>query len=158
MNSKHRNINFTFETEDSNNFSFLAVKITLQNKWFVTSIFRKATFSGLLTNYDSFISDTYKIDLVHTLLFLFFKICSSMENLHIEVELLKSIFKCKNYPVNITDQSIKKLLDNLYVPKQVVPTLPKKELLVVLPYLGTFSLNLRFFVLKIFILLNFSRS
>ena len=94
MNSKHRNINFTFETEDSNNFSFLAVKITLQNKWFVTSIFRKATFSGLLTNYDSFISDTYKIDLVHTLLFLFFKICSSMESLHIEVEHLKSIFKC----------------------------------------------------------------
>ena len=94
MNSKHRNINFTFETEDSNNFSFLAVKITLQNKWFVTSIFREATFSGLLTNYDSFISDTYKIDLVHTLLFLFFKICSSMESLHIEVDPLKSIFKC----------------------------------------------------------------
>ena len=28
MNSKHRNIKFTFETEDSNNFSFLDVKIT----------------------------------------------------------------------------------------------------------------------------------
>ena len=157
MNSKHRNINFTFETEDSNNFSFLAVKITLQNKWFVTSIFRKATFSGLLTNYDSFISDTYKIDLVHTLLFLFFKICSSMENLHIEVELLKSIFKCNNYPVNIIDKCIKEFFDNSYVPKHVVPTLPKKELLVVLPYFGTFSLSLRFFALTIFTLLNFSR-
>ena len=31
MNSKHRNIKFTFETEDSNNFSFLDVKITRQN-------------------------------------------------------------------------------------------------------------------------------
>ena len=69
MNSKHRNIKFTFETEDSNNFSFLDVKITRQNKRFVTSIFRKATFSGVFTNYDSFISDTYKIGLVHTLLF-----------------------------------------------------------------------------------------
>ena len=28
INSKHRNIKFTFETEDSNNFSFLHVKIT----------------------------------------------------------------------------------------------------------------------------------
>ena len=65
MNSKHRNIKFTFETEDSNNFSFLDVKITRQNKRFVTSIFRKATFSGVFTNYDSFISDTYKIGLVH---------------------------------------------------------------------------------------------
>ena len=86
------------------------------------------------------IFDTYKIGLVHTLLFRFFKICSSMENFHIEVKLLGSIFKCNNYPVNITDQCIKKFLDKLYVPKQIVP---KRELLVVLPFLGKFSLNLR---------------
>ena len=143
MNSKHRNIKFTFETEDSNNFSFLDVKITRQNKRFVTSIFRKATFSGVFTNYNSFISDTYKIGLVHTLLFQFFKIYSSTENFRIEVELLRSIFKCNNYPVNIIDQCIKKFFDKLYVPKQMVPTVPKMELLVVLPYLGAFSLNLR---------------
>ena len=34
-------------------------------------------------------------------------------------------------------------MDKLYVPKQIVLTVPKKELLVVLPFLGTFSLNLR---------------
>ena len=101
MNSKHRNIKFTYETEDSNNFSFLDVKITRQNKRFVTSIFRKATFSGVFTNNDSFISDSYKIGLVDTFLLRFFEICSSMENFHIEVELLKSIFKCNNYPVNV---------------------------------------------------------
>ena len=66
-----------------------------------------------------------------------------MENIHVEVEMLRSIFKCKNYPVNIIDQCIKKSLDKLYVPKHIVPTVPKKELLVVLPYLGTFHLNLR---------------
>ena len=116
MNSKHRYIKFTYETEDSNNFSFLDVKITRQNKRFVTSIFRKATFNGVFTNNDSFISDTYKIGLVDTFLLRFFKICSSMENIHIEVELLRSIFKCNNYPVNIIDQCIKKFLDKLYVP------------------------------------------
>ena len=110
---------------------------------FVTSNFRKATFSGVFTNYDSFIFDTYKIGLVHILLFRFFKICSSMENFHIEVELLRSIFKCNNFPVNNIDQCIKKSDDKLYDPKQIVPTVPKKELLVVNPYLGTFSLNLR---------------
>ena len=77
------------------------------------------------------------------LLFQFLKICSSMENYHIELELLRSLFKCNNYPVNVIDQCIKKFLDKLYVPKQIVPTVPKRELLVVLPYLGTFSLNLR---------------
>ena len=140
-NSKHRNIKFTFETEDSNNFS--DVKITRKNKRFVTSIFRKAIFSGIFTNYNSFIFDTYKIGLVHMLLFWFCKICSSMENFHTEVEHLRSNFKCNNYLVNIIDQCIKKLLDKLYVPKQIVPTVPTKELLVVLPYLGSFSLNLR---------------
>ena len=109
-----------------------------QNKRLVTSIFCKATFSGVFTNYDSFISDTYKIGLVHTLLFRFFKICASMENFHIKVQLLRSIFKCNNYPINIMDQCIKKFLDKLYFPKQIVPIVPKKELLVLLPYLGIF--------------------
>ena len=143
MNSKHRNIKFAFKAENSNNFSFLDVKITCKNKWFVTSVFRKATFSGVYTNYDSFILETYKIGLVHTFLFRFFKICSSMENFNIQVEHLRSIFKCNNYPVNIIDQCINKFLDKFYVPKQIALTVPKKELLVVFPFLGTFSLNLR---------------
>ena len=123
--------------------SLLDVKITRKSKRFVTSIFRKATFSGVFTNYDSFTFNNYSIGLVHTLLFRFFKICSSMEIFHIEVEHLRSIFKCNNYPVNIIDQCIKKFLDKFYVPKQIVPTLPKRELLVVLPFLGELSLNLR---------------
>ena len=66
-----------------------------------------------------------------------------MENFHIEVEHLRRTFKCNNYPVNLLDQCIKKFLDKLYVHKQIVPIVPKKELLVVLPFLGTFSLKLR---------------
>ena len=66
-----------------------------------------------------------------------------MGNFLIEVELLRCIFKCNNYRVDIIDQCDKKFLDKLYFPKQIVPTVPKGELLVVLPYLGTFSLNLR---------------
>ena len=66
-----------------------------------------------------------------------------MENFTIEVEFLRSIFKCNNYTVNIIDQCNKKFWDKLYAPKQIVQTVPKRELLVVLPYLGTFSLNLR---------------
>ena len=72
-------------------FSFLHVKITRRNKRFVTSILRKATFSEcLLIAIGLFLIST-KIGLVHTLLFRFFKISSSMENFHIEVELLRSI-------------------------------------------------------------------
>ena len=47
------------------------------------------------------ILDTYKIGLVHTLLFWFFKICSNIENFHLEVELLRSIFKCNSYSLTL---------------------------------------------------------
>ena len=36
-----------------------------------------------------------------------------------------------------------KVPGQIVVPKQIIPTEPKKELLIVLPYLGTFFLNLR---------------
>ena len=136
MNLKDKNIKFNFETEDLNNFSFSDVKISRKNKRFVTSIFRKATFIGIFTNYDSFIFDTCKKDAVNTLLLRFFKVCSSIENGHVEVEHLRGIFKCNNYSINIIDQCIKKFLNKLYIPKQIVPTVPKRELLVVLPFLG----------------------
>ena len=55
-----------------------------------------------------------------------------MKNFHIEAQHLRSILKC-----------IKKFLDKLYIPKQIALTVRKRELLVVLSFLGTFSLNLR---------------
>ena len=100
MNSKHKNIEFNFGTKNLNNFPFLGVKIT-----------RKKTIC-----YFDF-AQSY-------ILFWCFKFFSNIENFHIEVEHLRSILKRKNYPVNITDQCIKRFLDKLYVPKQIVPTAP----------------------------------
>ena len=61
-----------------------------------------------------------------------------LENFHIEVEQVRGIFKCDNYPVDIIDKCIKRFLEKLYVPKQIVPTpaAPKKELSIVFPFLG----------------------
>ena len=55
MNHQHPNIKFTFEVEKNNNFSFLDIKICRENNKFTTSVFRKPTFSGVFTNFDSFI-------------------------------------------------------------------------------------------------------
>ena len=60
-----------------------------------------------------------------------------MENSHIEVEHLKSIFKFNDCPVN------KKWLEKFSVPKKIVPTVLKRKLLIVLPFLGKCSTNLR---------------
>ena len=62
MNTKHRNIRFTFEIEDQNSFSFLDMKIirSTEKKTFETSIYRKSTISDVFTNFKSFILMPYK--------------------------------------------------------------------------------------------------
>ena len=64
-NSENKNIKLTFKDKYLNNFAFLDVKITRENKWFVTSIFCKATFSGVSIDYD-----TYKILIIPNISFL----------------------------------------------------------------------------------------
>ena len=68
MNSRHRNINFTYEEEQNNTLAFLDIKITRGGK-FVTSVYRKKTFSGVYLNYTSLLPIDYKRGLISTLLF-----------------------------------------------------------------------------------------
>ena len=56
---------YTFEAEDQNSFSFLEVEIIRKSKRFVTSNFRKGTFSGVFTNNDCVPSDTSKVGSVY---------------------------------------------------------------------------------------------
>ena len=98
MNTKHPNIKFTSGFEENDFFSFLDVKITRRNNQLVTSVFRKATFSGVFTNFKSFMPVAYKFGLVYTLLHRSFSICSSYEKFHEEIVLLKDIFKKNEYP------------------------------------------------------------
>ena len=143
MNARHKNLKFTFDFEQNNSFSFLDVKITRGSNGFSTSVFRKATFSDVFTNFDSFIFESYKTGLIFTLLFRCFTICSDMQSFHLEVEQLRQIFKCNNYPVALIDQCVKTFLNKIYVPKRILITVPKKDVLIILPFLGQFSLNLR---------------
>ena len=64
LNRQHPNIVFTVENEVNKSLSFLDVKITRDNGSFTTSVFHKSTFTGLYTNFDSFIPFTYKKGLV----------------------------------------------------------------------------------------------
>ena len=86
---------------------------------------------------------TYKKSLIGTLLFRCFSICSDYTSFHLEVENLREILKKNSYPSGIIEQSIRSFLNKLHVPKKVIPTVPKKELFIVLPYLGTLSSNLK---------------
>ena len=121
----------------------LDIKITRHNQQFKTSVYRKSTFSGVFTHYESYVDQTYNKSLIDTLLFRCFSICSDYTSFHLEVKNLREILKWNSYPSRIIEQSIRSFLKKLHVPKKVIPTVPKKELFIVLPSLGMLSSNLK---------------
>ena len=127
MNSKHPNIKLTLEFEENDSFCFLNVKITRRNNQLVTSVFPKATFSGIFTNFKSFMPVGHKFGLVYILLHRSFSICSSYEKFYEEIVLLKDIFKKNEYPQFFIDKCIKKNLSKLFVPKRIVHTFEKNK-------------------------------
>ena len=68
LNGQHKIVKFTSETENQNSISFLDIKITRDNNKFMTSVYRKPTFSEVFTNFESFIPKPYKYKLLFTLL------------------------------------------------------------------------------------------
>ena len=60
MSSKHPNIKFLLEKENDGHISFLDINIFREKEKFVTNVYQKKTFSGVYTNFNSFIPETYK--------------------------------------------------------------------------------------------------
>ena len=143
LNCQHPNIKFTSEIEDNNSISFLDIKIGRVNNSFSTNIYRKVTFNGVFTNFESIIPISYKLNLIYTLLFRAFKLCSNFELFHQEILHLKDIFKRNGYPGNFIDVCIKRYLNQVFIEKKIYAIAPKKELVCVLPFIGKKSLKLR---------------
>ena len=123
--------------------SFLDVNIIGHQGRFTTSVYCKPTFSGICTHFDSFLPSSYKIGLLHTLLYRCFRICSDWTKFHLELVKLIDVFKNNGYLENFINNCFKVFLDNKYRVQEKVITVPKKTLVLVLPYLGLLSLQTR---------------
>ena len=88
------------------------------------------TFSGVYTNFKSFIPETHKIGLIKSLLFRCFSFCSDFIKFHHEIDKLKSILYKNSYLRDLVGKSIKEFLDKTLAPKPVVSTVPKKNLVI----------------------------
>ena len=77
LNNCHANIKFTVEFKENSTIPFLDILIKRHNHTFSTSIYRKKTFTGLYTKWDSFTPRKYNVNLIRTLTFRCFRICSS---------------------------------------------------------------------------------
>ena len=115
-----------------------------------TSVYRKSTFSGVYTNYRSFIATQYKSSLITTLLQRSFAIVSDYHNLHEEVVKLKSVLRQNGYLSWFLLKVISKFLDKRFKKRDTITTVSKKTLRLVLPYLGAQSLRLKKKINKLF--------
>ena len=149
MNSQHSSINFTDEKESNNEISFLDILIIRNpgDSTFSTSVYRKKTFSGVLTNWGSCIFIGHKIGTIYSMLHRCYMLCSNYESMHVQFEIVKGIFKQNGYPHYIIDACIMRFLNKIFDPsiqdKNVINDNNSKSIQIVLPYLGQFSLNVK---------------
>ena len=106
LSSKHPNIKFSIEKDQDGCLPFLDINLFCDNQKFATNVYRKKTFSGLYTNFKSFIPETYKIGLIKSL-FRCFSLCSDFIKFHHEIDKLKSILYENSYPRDLVDKCIK---------------------------------------------------
>ena len=138
LNSRHENMTFTYEVEQNNCLPFLDVLVTREEETFSTSLYRKPTFSGLYTNFYSYICDKYKKGLIFSLLFRIFTFAIDSNKFQSEVKFLKDIFRKNSYPEHFIDKCIKIFLDKKTNPIDARSD-QKQELKISLPFMGKYS-------------------
>jgi hypothetical protein len=146
MNNRHPNMNFTSENESENSLPFLDVYVTRQASQFITSVYRKPTFSGVYTNFDSFLPAIYKSGLITTLLSRSFTICSNWDHIHREIINIKTFLLKNGYPEKLLNHMVSRFLNKIHSRKQPATDhtkTPKPRCFpIILPYLGTSSKRL----------------
>ena len=88
LNGKHSNIKFTCDLENDFKLPFLDILITRQNGNFITSVYRKATFTGLGLNFLGFSPVLFKKNSIKTLINRAYNVCSNLNLFHLDVTFL----------------------------------------------------------------------
>ena len=114
LNQQHPNIKFTFEKEVNQTLPFLDILIDNSSDDIITSVFHKPTYTGLLTNFNSFIPLKYKIGLIKAILDRTFRISSSWQLFDIELRRLSYTLNRNFYPSWLIDKVVRTYLNNAY--------------------------------------------
>ena len=131
VNSVHSNLQFTCETENNGEISFLDVKITrLSNGCHQREIFRKSTSTNQYIHFDSFVPRHLKQNLIRCLVSRARAICTP-DRIQNELLIIKQIFMQNGYPENLVDKTINSMRD-----KAKPTTVEKKGAYIALPFKG----------------------
>ena len=105
INSRHPNIKFTVEKQFNHKLPFLDVLIDNHDpSSSLTRVYRKKTFTGLLTNYFSFTSYSYKVGLIKTLVDRAYKINNTWLGFHEDINKLTDILKKNLFPAHLINR------------------------------------------------------
>ena len=106
LNQLHSSLSFTMEEENNGQLPFLDVLVERCDSSFLTSIYRKPTFTGLYLDWHYFASKSRKLNLIRCLSYRALNIFSDckIEN---ELKAIKDIFIDNGYPEDVIDINIK---------------------------------------------------
>ena len=139
LNTQHENIKFTLEKEKEHTLPFLDISIKNTEIGINTSVFKKPTDTGLLTNFSSFVCFKYKICLIKTLIDRIFKINNSSIGFHNDIEKMKHTLQKNNFPNKIIDKNISNSLKNNFQTVSKDKQCNENVRYFKLPYIGSFS-------------------
>ena len=136
LNLLHPALKFTIEKEQTNSLNFLDVLVEKEGTVFLTSIYRKPTFTGKYISWNSFSPKTRKISLIKTLVYRALMICSKTK-LGPELDKIKQLVIEYGYPANVLLSCINQKLANFAAEKPVGPE--KCPVYLKLPWIGNIS-------------------
>lgn len=136
INSFHDNIKFTCELSNNHSLPFLDCNINYTNNNFNSSIYRKPTFTGLGTNYHSYIFSKFKTNAISTLINRAYKLCTNYESIDTEISFLRKFFTNNGYPSKLFDSIVTNFFNNIFSPPIASTNVPKKSFFVSLPFYG----------------------
>ena len=92
LNKRHPNIKVTIEKQINHSIAFLDVFISgINNQNLTLQTYHELTYTGIVLNFKSFPSFSYKISLIKCLIDRSFKICNNSNSFHDDIENIKSI-------------------------------------------------------------------
>ena len=106
------NIKVTVEKQINHSIAFLDVFISgINNQNLTLQTYHKSPYAGVLLNFKSFTSFSYKISSVKCLIYRPYKICYNWHSFHNDIQNIKSNLIKNTYPPFLIDKVIKKYLD-----------------------------------------------
>ena len=120
LNLLHPALKFTIEKEKKNSLQFLDVLVGKEGTGFLTSIYRKPTFTGQYIRWNSFSPKTRKISLIKTLVHRALMICSKTK-LGPELDKIKQLPIDNGYPADVVLSCINQKLASFAAEKPIGP-------------------------------------